>query len=45
MEGHNTWVANQPGTSFFIPVVDLAQHVLAALCYLVAERLRDHATT
>lgn len=35
MEGHNTWVANRPGTLFIIPVVDLAQHMIACLCYLV----------
>ena len=33
VEGHNTWVANQPGTTLFIPIGDLAQHVIAALCY------------
>lgn len=35
MEGHNTWVSNRPGTTLLIPVADLAQHLLAALCYLV----------
>ena len=35
MEGHNTWVSNQPGTTLFIPVADLAQHLIATLCYLV----------
>jgi hypothetical protein len=35
MEGHNTWVSNRPGTTLFIPVADLAQHLLATLCYLV----------
>ncbi|HZI08656.1 MAG TPA: hypothetical protein VEZ71_31860 [Archangium sp.] len=35
VEGHNTWVANQPGTTLFIPVADLAQHFIGALCYLV----------
>jgi hypothetical protein len=35
VEGHNTWVSNQPGTTLFIPVADLAQHLLGALCYLV----------
>jgi hypothetical protein len=33
VEGHNTWVANHPGTTLIIPVGDLAQHVLAGLCY------------
>ncbi len=35
VEGHNTWVSNQPGTTLFIPVVDLAQHLIGGLCYLV----------
>ncbi len=34
-EGHNTWCANAPGSLLVIPVVDLAQHALAGLCYLV----------
>jgi hypothetical protein len=34
-EAHNTWVANQPGTLFIIPVGDLSQHVLLALCYML----------
>ncbi|HSD56966.1 MAG TPA: hypothetical protein VLB04_02200 [Methanotrichaceae archaeon] len=33
VEPHNTWVVNQPGTTLIIPVGDLAQHVLASLCY------------
>lgn len=33
IEPHNTWVVNQPGTLLVIPVGDLAQHVLLALCY------------
>lgn len=33
VEPHNTWVVNQPGTLLVIPVGDLAQHVLACLCY------------
>jgi hypothetical protein len=33
VEAHNTWVVNHPGTTLFIPVADLAQHVLAGLCY------------
>lgn len=35
MEGHNTWVANQPGTLLVCPVGDLAQHMVATLCYLL----------
>ncbi len=33
VEAHNTWVVNHPGTLLVIPVGDLAQHVLAGLCY------------
>ncbi len=33
VEPHNTWVANHPGTLLVIPVGDLAQHLLAGLCY------------
>ena len=33
MEGHNTWIANHEGSTFVIPVGDLAQHVLATICY------------
>jgi hypothetical protein len=35
VEPHNTWVVNQPGTLLVIPVADLAQHVLLALCYFL----------
>lgn len=35
MEGHNTWIGNHPGSTLFIPVADVAQHFLLALCYLV----------
>ena len=35
MEMHNEWCANVPGSTLFIPVADLAQHVILALCYLV----------
>ncbi len=35
MEGHNTWVANGPGTTLIWPVADLAQHHLAILAFLV----------
>ncbi len=35
MEAHNTWVANGPGTLLVIPIADLAQHVLLALCYFL----------
>ncbi|MDW7731968.1 MAG: hypothetical protein SCH66_06025 [Methanolobus sp.] len=35
VEAHNTWVVNHSGTTLMIPVGDLAQHVLAGLCYYV----------
>lgn len=35
MEGHNTWCANAPGSTLIIPVADLAQHMVATLCYYV----------
>lgn len=35
MEGHNTWVANRPGTLLVFPVGDLAQHTLLNLCFYV----------
>lgn len=39
IEAHNTWVVNQPGTLLVIPVVDLAQHVLLNLCYMLQNGL------
>jgi len=33
VEPHNTWVVNKPGSLLVMPVGDLAQHELAALCY------------
>lgn len=39
LEAHNTWVVNQPGTVLVIPVGDLAQHVLLALCYMLQNGL------
>ena len=33
MEGHNTWCANVPGSLLVIPVADIAQHLLAILCF------------
>jgi hypothetical protein len=35
MEGHNTWIANCPGSTLFIPVGDAAQHNLLNLCFYV----------
>ena len=33
LEGHNTWIANHPGSLLVIPVADLAQHLLANLAF------------
>jgi hypothetical protein len=33
MEGHNTWAVNRPGSLLVFPVGDMAQHVIAVLCY------------
>jgi hypothetical protein len=33
MEGHNTWIANHKGSTLIIPVGDLAQHMLAVICF------------
>ena len=33
IEGHNAWSANVPGSLLVIPVADVAQHLIAALCY------------
>jgi hypothetical protein len=38
-EAHNTWVFNQPSTFVVIPVGDLSQHVLLALCYMLQNGL------
>jgi hypothetical protein len=34
MEGHNTWCVNVPGSLLVIPVADIAQMMLAILCFL-----------
>jgi hypothetical protein len=39
IEAHNTWVVNHPGTTLVIPVGDLAQHVLAGLCYYTQNKI------
>ncbi len=39
VEAHNTWVANTRGSLLVIPVADLAQHVLLALCYMLQNGL------
>ena len=33
MKGHNTWIANHEGSTLVIPVGDLAQHMLANICF------------
>jgi hypothetical protein len=33
--GHNTWCVNVPGSLLVIPVADIAQHLIAVLCFLV----------
>ena len=35
MEMHNEWCGNVPGSTLIIPVADVAQHILLALCYFV----------
>ncbi len=42
VEPHNTWVVNHPGTLLVIPVGDLAQHVLAGLCYYLQNGVVFH---
>ena len=32
---HNTWCANKPGSTLIIPVGDVAQQMIALLCFLV----------
>lgn len=33
LEGHNTWIANEPGSLLVIPIADIAQHHIANLCF------------
>ncbi|WP_395474563.1 hypothetical protein [Saccharopolyspora spinosa] len=33
LEGHNTWCVNVPGSLLVIPVADIAQHLIAVLCF------------
>lgn len=35
VEGHNTWCVNVAGSLLVVPVADLAQHLLAVLCFFV----------
>jgi hypothetical protein len=34
MEGHNTWCVNRPGSLLLMPVADIAQTLIAILCFL-----------
>jgi len=33
LEGHNTWIANEPGSLLVIPIADIAQHHIANICF------------
>lgn len=33
LEGHNTWIANHPGSLLIIPVADLSQHFIANIAF------------
>src|SRR5215211_7734736 len=35
LEGHNTWCVNVEGSPLVIPVADIAQHLIAILCFFV----------
>jgi hypothetical protein len=35
LEGHNTWIANHPGSLLVIPIADLAQHLIANLAFFL----------
>jgi hypothetical protein len=35
LEGHNTWCVNVAGSLLVIPVADIAQHLIAILCFFV----------
>jgi hypothetical protein len=39
LEGHNTWCVNVPGSLLVIPVADIAQHLIAILCFFVQNGL------
>ncbi len=44
--GHNQWVANRPGTTLFVPIVDVTEHMLTLLSILAGEGFLfvDHRT-
>jgi hypothetical protein len=33
LEGHNTWIANEPGSLLVIPIADIAQHHIANIAF------------
>src|SRR5437764_43661 len=33
LEGHNTWIVNEPGSLLAIPIADIAQHHIANICF------------
>ncbi|WP_431815669.1 hypothetical protein [Gordonia jacobaea] len=35
LEGHNTWIANHPGSLLVIPIADLAQHFIANVAFFL----------
>ena len=37
MVGHNTWCANCPGSTLLILVGDIAQHMIAVLCFFMVQ--------
>jgi hypothetical protein len=39
LEGHNTWCVNVPGSLLVIPVADIAQHLIAILCFFTQNAL------
>jgi len=41
-EAHNTWVFNHPSTLVIMPIGDLSQHILLALCYLLQNGIVLH---
>ena len=42
LEGHNTWIANHPGSLLIAPVADLAQHTLANLAFFTRNKYVIH---
>jgi hypothetical protein len=48
LEGHNTWIANHPGSLLVIPVADLAHHLIANIAFFqqngygIYDDINDH---